>query len=122
MLRAGICTTRAELRNSNPRCAIPSLEGEINSRAHHPEVVFRTINNVPAKITDPANVRRKANFQAGSELANPLRRGTQMFGCDTGEQGIIAKVNDVSLTAAEDRTASRQTYGAKREQWIGNAT
>jgi hypothetical protein len=35
------------------------LEGEINSRARDPEIVVSTINNVPAEIADPANVRRR---------------------------------------------------------------
>jgi hypothetical protein len=60
-----MCTTRAELRNSRLSRAILILESEINSRAHHPEVVLRTINNIPTEITDPAHVRREANFQAG---------------------------------------------------------
>jgi hypothetical protein len=60
-----ICTTRAELRNSRLSRAILILESEINSGARHLEIVVSTINNVPAEITDPAHVRREANFQAG---------------------------------------------------------
>jgi hypothetical protein len=94
-------------------CTTLILECEVNSRARHPEIVVSTINNVPAEIADPANVRREANFQAGSELANRLRRGTQMLGCDTGQNGIVAKVKAFSLTAAEDGAASRPNVRRK---------
>ena len=58
-------------------------------------------------------MRREANFQAGSELAKPLGRSTQMFGCDTREKGITAKVKAFALTAAEDRAASRPNIRGK---------
>jgi hypothetical protein len=38
------------------------LEGEIHAGSDHAEVVVWTVDKVPAEITDPANVRRKANF------------------------------------------------------------
>ena len=76
-----------------------------------PKLLSRPINHVPAEITDPANVRHEANFQAGSKLANPFGRGAQMLGRGNGDNDeIIAKsslMKDFSLTAAEDRAASR---------------
>ena len=48
------------------------LECEINSGTRHAEVIFRTVDKVPAEITDPADMRREANFQTAADLANSL--------------------------------------------------
>ena len=45
------------------KCDCRSLEGEIHAGARHTEVVVRTVNEVPAEITDPADVRREADFE-----------------------------------------------------------
>jgi hypothetical protein len=37
---------------------VKDLEREIHARADHPKVVLRTINKIPAEITDPPDVRR----------------------------------------------------------------
>ena len=82
------------------------LEGEIHACTNHAEVVVPTVHHVPTEITDPANVRCKPNFDTASKLADPLGRGAQMVGCSNG-QGLFGYVKLFSLTAAEDRTASR---------------
>src|SRR2546430_9862924 len=46
------------------------LEREINAAAHHAEVIVRTVDKVPAEIIDPADVWRKANFQATAHLTD----------------------------------------------------
>ena len=49
------------------------LEGEIETAAHHAKVVLRTIDHVPAEISDPADMRSEAEFDATAELANRPR-------------------------------------------------
>ena len=48
------------------------LEGEIETAAHHAEVVLRAVYHVPAEIIDPADMRRDADFNATTELADQL--------------------------------------------------
>ena len=50
--------------------AMSILEREIETAAHHAEVVLRAVDHVPAKIIDPADMRSKADFDATTELAN----------------------------------------------------
>ena len=49
------------------------LEGEIETAAHHAKVVLRTIDHVPAEISDPADMRSEAEFDATAELAKRPR-------------------------------------------------
>src|SRR6266498_3071028 len=56
-----------------------SLEREIYAGANHPEVVLRSIDEIPAEIADPANVRGHANFHAAADLADCPRLGTGLF-------------------------------------------
>ena len=98
-----------------------SLEGEINAGADHSEVVVPTINNVPAEIIDPANVWREANFQAGTQLASRLGRGTQMIGCGNWENEMACGlVKPFSLTAAKDCAATRPNIWRKARtmDWV----
>jgi hypothetical protein len=55
------------------------LEGEIETAAHHTEVVRRTIHYVPAEITNPANMRCDAEFDATTELTDQLCLGPSLF-------------------------------------------
>src|SRR6266536_5572172 len=104
----------APTRRRRCNCDCRSLEGEINAGADHSEVVVPAINNVPAEITEPANVWREANFQAGAQLANRLGRGTQMIGCGNGENEIASgHVPAFSLTAAKDCAAARPNIWRK---------
>jgi len=64
----------SERRPSQLRWSI--LEGEIHPGPHHAKVVLRTVNKVPTEITNPADVRREADFEAAADLANRLGRGT----------------------------------------------
>ncbi len=54
------------------KCYCRCLEGEIHAGAGHAEVVHWPVDKIPAEITDPADVRRKAHFQAAADLANSL--------------------------------------------------
>ncbi len=67
--KAAFGCPNAALRN----CGWSILEGEIHPGPHHAKVVLRTVNKVPTEITDPADVRRKANFEAATDLADCLR-------------------------------------------------
>jgi hypothetical protein len=51
------------------------LEGEIETATHHAEVVRWTVHYVPAEIINPAEMRRDSDFNAATELANPLCLG-----------------------------------------------
>src|SRR5438132_7206466 len=59
-----------------------ALEGEINAGAHHAEVVIRAIYHIPAEITDPADMRRHADFDAATELADSLGCRTSLLSSD----------------------------------------
>ena len=48
------------------------LEREIHAGADHAKIVIRAVNEIPAEITDPANVRCDANFHAAADLADSL--------------------------------------------------
>src|SRR5438067_10051864 len=56
-----------------------SLEGEIYAGPDHPEVVLRSIDEIPAEITDPTNVRGEANFHAAADLSDCSRLGIGLF-------------------------------------------
>jgi hypothetical protein len=53
-----------------------ALEGEVNAAPCHPEIIFAAVDNVPAKIAQPADVRGEANLEATAELADRFGRGT----------------------------------------------
>src|ERR1700731_2597429 len=89
------------------------LEGERDAAAHHAEVIVRPIHHVPTEIVHPADVRGDANFDAAAKLADPFRRGTQMVGRGRGKTTRCSLVKVFSLTAAEDRTASRPNIWRK---------
>ena len=55
------------------KCYCRCLEGEIHAGADHAEVVVRPIHEIPAEITDPADMRGEADFQAAADLADCLR-------------------------------------------------
>jgi hypothetical protein len=93
------------------------LEGEINAAGHHAEVVVPPVHNIPAEIVHPADVRSDANFQAGTELADRLSRGTQVIGRGNGENDEITARQSLMkmffLAAAEDGTAPRPNIWRK---------
>src|SRR5437867_1020803 len=97
----------AALRN----CGWSILEGEIHPGPHHAEVVLRTVNKVPTEITDPADVRRKANFEAATDLANCLGLGV---GVKIRQNVRVFTVRKrIPFTTAKDRTASAKNVRRK---------
>src|SRR5439155_17671610 len=87
------------------KCDCRSLEREINPAAHHAEVVIWTVNKVPAEIINPANVRREADFEATTDLADCLRPGTVV------DEIIVRFIKASPFAAAEDRAASAKNIG-----------
>src|SRR5436189_1522390 len=105
--KSGVRTS--ERRPSQLRWSI--LEGEIHPGPHHSEVVLRTVNKVPTEITDPADVRRKANFEAATDLANCLGLGV---GVKIRENVRVFTVRKrIPFTTAKDRTASAKNVRRK---------
>src|SRR5438874_12648911 len=94
-------TTRQRLR---------ILKCEIETAPDHAEVVVRPINNVPAKITQPANVSRKAHFEAAAELPDSFSVPIAPLGCNalhrkTGKRP--GDGDDVALAAVKDGAPGR---------------
>src|SRR5436190_2698551 len=69
------------------------LEGEINSGPRHAKVIFRTVDKVPAEITDPADMRREANFQTAADLANSLCLRLCMANCLENVEALAPVAN-----------------------------
>ena len=46
------------------------LEREVEPGASHPEIIVGPLHNIPAEIVQQAEVRREANFETASKLAN----------------------------------------------------
>src|SRR5206468_3932088 len=104
---------------SGRRCSnilADGLEGEIYARAGHAEVVFRPINEIPAEITDPTDMRRKANFQAAADLAQCLRLAIRMTNrLDNVESlsGFSKSLIDSLLAATKNCAAAAKNVGRK---------
>src|ERR1700720_3919456 len=80
----------------------PILEREIDARPGHSEIVLRTINNVPAEITHPADVGRDTNFKTATELSHTTR-----FGLKPGTNYVpVRGVKMAIVMAAEDPAAA----------------
>jgi hypothetical protein len=93
---------------------VDSLEGEIYAGADHPEIVLRSVDEIPAEIANPANMRRHANFHATADLADCPRFGTSLFGAN---DSVVH--DDVCLfTSTKDSATSTKNVG--RETRTGN--
>ena len=90
------------------------LEGEIYSGADHPEVVLRAIDEIPAEITDPANVRSEANFHAAADLPDCPRLGTGLVSANNS----VVHDNLRAFAATKDSAGSAQKL--RREARAGN--
>src|SRR5206468_10439800 len=59
------------------------LKSEIYTGADHTEIVFRTIHEIPAEITDPPDMWRKTYFKSTPDLTERLGLGScEAFGLD----------------------------------------
>ena len=94
-----------------------SLEGEIHAGARHAEVVICTINEVPAEITDPADMRGEADFDSAADLANCLCLGA---GTACNDNVVLlaflyvgGQHKECPLAAAKDRTAATEDVWRK---------
>ncbi len=109
--------TKAASDNSGRRFGKPdrgSLKGEIYAGADHPEVVLRSIDEIPAEIADPANVRGEANFHAAADLTDRPRFGTGLFSANDS----VVHDNVRAFAATKDSAASTKNVG--REARAGN--
>src|SRR4029077_4276631 len=99
------------------RNAIPNLlECDIHPGPGHTEVFLRSIHEIPAEITDPADMRCKANFQAAADLAQRLRLATCMTNRLESVESFSRFSNepvDWPLAAAKDRAASTKNVWRK---------
>ena len=48
------------------------LEREVYAGADHTEVIFWSVHEIPAEITDPTYVRRKTDFNPTADLTERL--------------------------------------------------
>ena len=87
------------------------LEREVNAGARHAEVILRTVNKVPAEITDPADVRSEANFQAAADLADRPRLSVGVKISENVRAFTVRK--RIPFTPAKDRTASAKNVRRK---------
>jgi hypothetical protein len=93
---------------------VESSEGEIYAGADHPEVVLRSIDEIPAEITDPANVRGEANFHAAADLPDCPRLGTGLFSAND------SVVHDNVRPFATTKDSAASTKDVRREARAGN--
>src|SRR6266481_4507198 len=91
-----------------------SLEGEIYACADHPEVVLWSIDEIPAEIADPANVRGEANFHATADLPDCPRLGTGLFSANDP----VVHDNIRAFAATKDSPGSAKKV--RREARAGN--
>ena len=92
------------------------LESEIHSRTDHSKVIVRSINKVPAEITDQANVWREADFYAAADLADSARFAVRMTnGLEFVEAFAGFKNPPIHslLTATKDSAACTKNVGRK---------
>ena len=99
------------------------LEREVHTRADHPEIVVGTVYEVPAEITDPTDMRRKADFNAAADLAESFRLCSRETLCLDNVEAFPGFSNANifwALTTTEDSpTASKNVRRkAAARNWI----
>src|SRR5436190_10528148 len=88
------------------------LERECQTGSDHSEVIVRSVDHIPAEIVRPANVRRNAEFQPATKLADRLGRGAVVDGMIKRYRdftGATESVQDnfVALATTPDHTTAR---------------
>src|SRR6266496_2284343 len=85
------------------------LECEIHAGTGHTEVVLRPIHKIPAKIADPADMRRQADFHPAADLPDC----SSLAICMTGRLDDVETFSrfnkslvDSLLAATKDRATS----------------
>lgn len=99
------------------------LEREVHACADHPEVVIGTVYEVPTEITDPTDMRRKADFYAAADLAESLRLCSRETLCLDNVEAFPGFSNANifrALTTTEDRPAASKNVRRKAaaRNWI----
>ena len=103
------------------KCYCRCSEGEVHAGADHAEVVLRPINEIPAEITNQADMRRKANFQTAAHLTQCLRLGICMTNRLDNVEAFSSLVNksfakppvDLLLATTKDCATSAKNVGRK---------
>src|SRR5450756_2738486 len=93
-----------------------TLKGEIYACASHTKVVLRPINEIPAEITDPADMRRKANFQAAAHLTQRFRLAicmTNRLDNVKSFSRLTKSLVDLPLAATKNGAATAKNVGRK---------
>jgi hypothetical protein len=96
------------------------LEGEIETAAHHAEVVLRTIDDVPAEIINPADMWCKSDLNPSAELADQFCLGICILCADnavTCDKACPFPAAKDTTTASKDvRCESRAGNGIAKRQ------
>ena len=92
------------------------LEREIHSGADHSKIIFGAIHEIPAEITDPADVRGYADFHSTANLAHCPRLGICMTSCRNDIETfsrLDKALIDLLLASAKDPASPAKNVGRK---------
>src|SRR5207244_11787995 len=94
-----------------------SLKCQIYTCASHSEIVFRSIDEIPAEITYPADMRGETDFHAAPDLADSLRLAICMTNCLENVETLAPLVNKPFANKPIDRplAATKDSAGASKK-------
>src|SRR5580765_3667587 len=95
---------------------VKSLEGEIHASADHTKIIFWAIHEIPAEITDPADVRSYADFHSTANLADCPRLSICMTSCRNDIETfsrLDKALVDLLLATAKDPASPAKNVGRK---------
>ncbi len=95
---------------------VKRLEREIHSGADHPKIIFWAIHEIPAEITDPADVRSYADFHSTANLADCPRLSICMASCRNDIETfsrLDKALVDLFLASAKDPASPAKNVGRK---------
>ena len=93
-----------------------SLEREIHAGADHTKIIVWAVDEIPAEITDPADVRSYADFHPTANLADRPRLGVCMTSCRNNVEAfsrLDKALVDLLLAAAKDPASPAKNVGRK---------
>src|SRR4029077_3381061 len=96
------------------KALVKSLERKIHAGADHTKIVFWAIHEIPAEITDPADVRSYADLHPTTNLADCPRLSVCMTSC-RGDIETFSRLDkalvDLLLASAKDPASSAKNVG-----------
>src|SRR5437868_1315384 len=95
------------------------LKGKIYTCASHTEIVFRPIDEIPAEITDPADMRGETDFHAAAHLADSLCLAICMTNCLENVETLAPLVNKPFANKPIDRPLAATKDGAGAAKKVG---